>query len=143
MFITTANLQLVSTFHNIQLTSSLPYGQGACPGDTIMFTCITYGSASHAWISEEYIGTGGLQLEFATYHNPGEIASNAAEPDTYAELLVRNETLRVLKSQLHVTVTSSHPSANVSCLFVDTHEQNTTGFQLLGKFHKTNGAACA
>ena len=119
------------------LSSSLSEGQRVCPGDAISFTCVTNGSASLAWSSDDYIGQGGVQLEFASYHDPGRIARNRASPIGTQAILVskeieENETQGILESQLNVMVISDYQIATIKCLHVDTGSQETTRFQLLG-----------
>ena len=121
----------------IVLSSSLFKGQRVCPGDAIMFTCVTNGSASHAWSSDDYIGQGGVLLEFASYHDPGRIARNRASPIGTQAILVskeieENETQGILESQLNVIVTSDYQNPTIECLHVDTGYQEDTSFQLLG-----------
>ena len=121
------------------LTSSLRDGQRACPGDTITFTCVTNESASHAWISDEYIGQGGFQLEFASYHRPGKtisatgVSPTIAHATLIANVIEDNSTVGILESKLEVTVVSDYPIASIMCLHVDNGTSNTTTFQLLGK----------
>ena len=131
------NLQVATASPLVVLSSSLPEGQGVCPGDKIMFTCVTNGSASLAWISDDYIGRGGIQLEFASFDSPGKIARNRISPiGTQASLISKeieeNETQVILESQLDVIVTSDYPNPTIKCLNVDTGIQETTSFQLLG-----------
>ena len=119
------------------LSSSLSEGQRVCPGDAISFTCVTNGSASLAWSSDDYIGQGGVQLEFASYHDPGRIARNRASPIGTQAILVskeieENETQGILESQLNIVVTSDYQITIINCLHVNTGSQETTRFQLLG-----------
>ena len=137
IFITTANLQMATTSPLIMLSSSLSEGRQACPGDEITFTCLTNGSSSLAWISDDYIGQGGIQLEFASFDSPGRIARNRVSPiGTQATLVSKeieeNETQGILESQLNIIVTSDYPSPTIKCLNVDTGSQESTSFQLLG-----------
>ena len=126
----TASLQIV-------LSSRLPEGQRVCPGDQIGFTCMTNGSASLAWSSDDYINRGGIQLEFTSYHDPGRIARNRGSPiGTQAALISKeieeNETRGILESELNIIVTSDYQIATINCLHVDTATQESTRFQLLG-----------
>ena len=137
ILITAVNLQMATASPLIVLSSSLSEGQRACPGDQITFTCVTNGSASLAWISDNYIGQGGIQLEFASFDSPGKIARNRASPiGTQATLVSKeieeNETQGILESQLNVIVTSDYPSPTIKCFNVDTGSQESTNFQLLG-----------
>lgn len=120
------------------LSSSLRQGERACPGERITFTCVTNGSASHAWMSNEYIGRGGIQLEFASFDSPGEIRRNtASQGGTLARLIAKvveeNETTGLLESQLDIVVISEFPNPIISCLYVDTGSSNAASFQLLGR----------
>jgi hypothetical protein len=131
------NSQMATASPLIVLSSPLSEGQRVCPGDAIMFTCVTNGSAILAWSSDDYIGQGGVQLEFASFHQPGRIARNRASPIGTQAVLVskeieENETLGILESQLSVIVTSDYQTATIKCLHVDTGSEETTGFQLLG-----------
>lgn len=119
------------------LSTTLNGGQGACPGEKITFTCVTNGSASHAWMSDQYIGQGGIQLEFASYHNPGAILRKQVSPEgTLARLIANdieeNSTVGILESQLDIIASADYPSADITCLYVDTRTPTTTRFQLLG-----------
>ena len=135
--VTTVNSQVVTASPLIVLSSSLSDGRGVCPGDEVTFTCVTNGSASLAWSSDDYIGRGGIQLEFASYHDPGRIARNRASPiGTQATLISKeieeNETQGILESQLNVIVTADYQIATINCLHVDTATEESTRFQLLG-----------
>ena len=121
----------------ISLSSSLPDGQGVCPGDEIKFTCVTNGSGSHAWMSDEFIGRGGIQLEFASFDSPGAVRRMSTLPmGTVATLIVKeipeNETKGILESELDVKASSEYPVSNVSCLYVDSRLRSTISVQLLG-----------
>lgn len=110
-------------------------GHRPCPGDTIIFTCITNGSSSHAWRSDEYIGVGGIQLEFATFDNPGVIRTPSNNPasSTLARLVaVGNREQRVLQSKLELTVTADYNKSTISCINVDRNLTNKTTIEILG-----------
>ena len=130
------SLQTDATSPTTMLSSTLRDGHRTCPGDKVIFNCVTNGSASHAWRSDEYIGQGGIQLEFASYDSQGFIRSNpASNIGTFATLIaIENRTQGIIRSQLEITVTSDYPNATISCLHVDTGSSNTTAFQLLGTF---------
>ena len=133
----TVNSQTATASPLIILSSPLSEGQRVCPRDQITFTCVTNGSASHAWSSDEYIGQGGAQLELASYHDPGRMARNWASPIGTQAILVskeieENEIQGILESQLNIVVTSDYQITTINCLHVDTGSQETTRFQLLG-----------
>ena len=50
---------------NVTISSTIFPTQRVCPGEIITFTCVTRGSLITAWLSEEYIGAGGVRVEFA------------------------------------------------------------------------------
>ena len=122
----------------ITLSSMPPEGRGACPMDVRTFTCVTNGSATHAWQSDEYIGASasvsGEQLEFTYLDSPGDVL--AGDSPARAELIRRvlevNETVGLLESELRVTVSADYQNATISCLYVDTGNTISTSFQLLG-----------
>ena len=124
------NLQPVITSPMVSL-SGTPTGH-VCPGEVITFTCVTNGSSSHAWRSDEYIGEGGIQLEFASYDSPGDIHSNpASSADTFATLIAVEN--RTLQSQLHITVAADRSNFTIiSCMNVDADLVKNTSFQVLG-----------
>ena len=124
-------------FPQISLSSSLTDGEGVCPGDEIKFTCVTNGSGSHAWMSDEFIGRGGIQLEFASFDSPGVVRRKPTLPvGTVARLNVKdiqeNETKGILESELDVIASSEYPVSSVSCLYVDSGLRSTISVQLLG-----------
>ena len=128
--------QMATASSLIALSSPLSEGQRVCPGDAIMFTCVTNGSSILAWSGDDYIGQA-VQLEFATFHEPGRIARNRDSPIGTQAVLVskeieENETLGILESQLSIVITSDYQTATIKCLHVDTGSEETTGFQLLG-----------
>lgn len=105
-----------------------------CPGEDITFTCVTRGSPIIAWQSDEYIGEGGTQLEFATFNNQGDTDSSSVNPDTVATL-TRNSNedgVQVLESKLRVITSAEFPDASVTCVHVGTGIKNTTRFHVLG-----------
>ena len=136
---TVGNLQIApaTELPQISLSSPLPGGQGVCPGDEIKFTCVTNGSGSHAWMSDEFIGRGGIQLEFASFDSPGVVRRKPSLPmGTLARLNVKdiqeNETKGILESELNVIASSEYPVSNVSCLYVDSGLRSTRSIPLLG-----------
>ena len=102
---------------NVTISSTISSTQRVCPGERITFTCVTRGSLITAWLSEEYIGAGGVRVEFAAV-DIGE--SVQIDQDTVATLIsaeVVNST-RILTSQLTITATSQHQNPSVIHVFM-------------------------
>lgn len=103
----------------------------------MVFTCITNGSSSHAWISDEYIGVGGIQLEFAAFESPGLIRTPQNNPAslTLARLIAVDGVQGILQSKLEITVSADYKTPTIlSCLNVDRNLTNTTRIEILGMF---------
>ena len=109
-----------------------------CPGDKIVFTCITNGSSSHAWRSDEYIGIGGIQIEFAAFERPGLIRTPPSNPAslTLARLIAvenSNNVQGILQSKLEITVSADYNISTISCTNVDRNLTNSSTIEILSK----------
>ena len=119
-----------SSFECQLLTSSIPDDNLVCPGEPVTFTCVTKGSSTIAWRSEEYIEVGGTQLQFAVFNNVGDTRTSIVNPNTVATLI--NKTNEgVLVSELRIIVQSNIPMSTVTCV-TDSGAMNITSFQLTG-----------
>ena len=76
---------------------------------------MTTNSAIQAWSSEEYIGQGGIQLEFLTVNEIGRNLTSSKDSTTFALLTRVNSSADILESQLHITVSANYPRFNVTC----------------------------
>ena len=114
------------------IITTLLEGNYSCPGQEIIFTCVTNGSVVVAWSSNEYIGTGGLQLEFTSRDSVGRRITSSSNPSTFAELTMRAEGL-VTESQLHIIVSRDIPMATVTCSDVSGGSTTFISFGLLRK----------
>ena len=118
-------------------------GNISCPRDQLIFTCTVIGSGALYWGSKEYIGSGGVQLEFSTADGVGERINSSVNPDTFAILTnVTNGSTSgttVLQSKLYIL---SNQSSAVSCLTVDHGSRQSINFTVLREsmsdlvFHK-------
>jgi hypothetical protein len=96
-------------------TPQLYNGRFACPDDEITFLCETKGSSTISWSSNEYIGQGGAQLQFAaievinTKHRIGNTTATFTDKRT-------EDGVQVLQSTLRVTATSMYPNPSVTCI---------------------------
>jgi hypothetical protein len=108
----------------------------ACGNNTvIVFTCETVGAAVLVWSSEEFIGTGGIQLPFtAGANNPGDRHNSAINDHTYAVLTVndRVDGQTRLVSELHVNTTVEVPRASVTCHNQAADDPITASFTVVG-----------
>ena len=109
------------------LTSS---EEQVCPGKSVIFTCITTGSSTLAWESDEYIGAGS-QFEFRSIDNIGDIESNS---DAVATLTASDTTdgVLVLTSTLRVVSRPNTQNVSVSCRNVGLGRTNTSTIPLAG-----------
>ena len=85
--------------------------------DNIIITCVTTNSAIQAWSSEEYIGQGGIQLEFLTVDEIGRNLTSSKDSTTFALLTHVNSSADILEiqSQLHIKVSANYSRFNVTC----------------------------
>ena len=114
------------------LTSTLLEGNYTCPGQQIIITCATNPSLVVAWSSNQYIGTGGLQLEFTSGDSVGRRIPSSTNPSTFAELTMTAGGL-VTESQLHIIVSRNIPTATVTCSDVSGGSTSFISFELLRK----------
>lgn len=107
-------------------------GNLACPGDEVIFVCQTMGSSVIAWTSEEYIGSGGTQIQFAA----GVRSTNIQQIGTTIATLTGDRMengLQVLTSTLRVNVSSMYPNPSVTCHDVGNGTSKTANFNVIGK----------
>ena len=118
---------------NVTITTTFSNKQPVCPGDQVNFTCETRGSDIIAWISEEYINRGGTRVEFAAF-DVGvtmQIGQNAVITLVSADVF---NGIRVLTSQLMITVSPLYQNPSITCLHVDFLINATVSFVVPGKF---------
>jgi hypothetical protein len=115
------------------ITSTLLDGRFTCPGREVVITCATNASLVVAWSSDEYIGRGGLQLEFTSGDNVGRRLTSTTNPNTFAELTMKSGEL-VTESQLHIIVSMNIPTVTVTCSDVNGGSTSSLPFQLLRKY---------
>ena len=108
-------------------------GSLACPGDEIIFICETRGSSIIAWGSDEYIGPGGAQLQFAEVSSASDVRRGIG--NTIATLTDNRieSGVRVLTSTLRVIASSMYPNPSVTCIHIDDETSRTANFNVIGK----------
>ena len=80
-----------------------------CPGDEINCICVIEGSRILAWSSDhdQYIGTGGVELEFTAVDSAGFQRRSDINPNTLATLTSSDTDRHIITSILHVIVEPS------------------------------------
>lgn len=88
---------------------SVPQNGSTCPDEHLTFTCVARDSLILAWQSDEYIGTGGVQIQFSIHDSPGTIRQGPRSTNTVAMLLDNSHERGVptLRCQLNITVSST------------------------------------
>ena len=86
-------------------------------GQSFTFTCVTNGSRTIAWSSEELVGKGGFQLSYFIIDSLGSIKHcQAPNNASFANLTMVDSGNRVLESRLHIiNVSSTYDTATVVC----------------------------
>ena len=95
-----------------------------CPDDVINFNCVVKGARILAWISDQYIGTGGTQLELTDTASEGHEERSDVDPNVVATLTSTDSNRRTLTSTLHIIVASSD---NISNSTIVCDQRNTNG----------------
>ena len=118
------NSTLHSTFYGVNF---------AYDGEMVTFTCVARNSTLIAWSSNEYIGSDGLRLEFASIERVG---TNRFAPNfgTTAQLVdsFREDGRVILVSQLNITVPSVYQISSITCHNIGMGTTAMTSFQLAG-----------
>lgn len=125
---------MIST-QTVNVNSTLCDGEVACAYSNITFTCVTRGSNSLSWNSEDYIGPGNAELGFSTLSNEGATSVSSTFPMTVATLIqvFDDGQAIVLVSTLDIVVTSASPSLkSITCQHNDDGLTNTTSFYVIG-----------
>ena len=86
-----------------------------CSQSEVNFTCAVEGAQTLAWMSDEYIGSGGDHLAFSIEHRNGTEKSNERVNGTYA-LLVGTDGEGKLVSILHLYMQFN---GTVTCMVLD------------------------
>lgn len=121
---------------NSQIISSSQFdGRPLCPGQVVNLTCVTRGSPTIAWSSDQYIDEGGNSLEFGPRNSVGNTLNSPINPNTTVTFIDRSviDGVEVLESQLRIIITPEFPSASVSCVVLNGSE-DIVRFQVLGMY---------
>ena len=112
----------------IRLCSSVQNVSIVCPGQTLIFTCVTVRSRSIAWSSDEYVSGSGNQLFFGVGERLGLTKPSPANNASFAQLTGVNDSdtgMIVLESQLHIVVSNKYNSSEIIC-YNNAHGLNET-----------------
>ena len=103
----------------------------AFTNEDVNFTCVIRQSNNMRWTSEQYIGTGGRQLEFASVEPVGSTRTAPGNNQTVAKLISVSDS--VIISQLHIRIQSStFPIASVQCHDTGVGTNASIRFRLAG-----------
>ena len=104
------------------IRSAIPWGKFMCPGDELIFTCVTRGSQTTAWTSDEYVEPG-TELDFGVFNIIGDTRTSPVNQSTVATLINNNNENGVvlLKSELRIACS------------IDNRNKKNISVQLLGK----------
>ena len=86
---------------NGQTLSSNLTGEPLCPGEIVIFTCETRGSAILAWTSDEYIESDGTRMELATFNDVGDTRTSPINSNTVATLIDKTNEMELMYWYLH------------------------------------------
>ena len=108
----------------------------ACPGEEILFECVTIGSQILAWMSEDYIGQG-TALNLTHISRTGAPAE-ALHSETSAMLMdvSIDKGSSKLTAMLKITVLESikEKTHSVACLNIDVGTNTTVSFGVDGMY---------
>jgi hypothetical protein len=117
----------------IMVTSNISTSETVCPGNIVIFTCTTRGSAIISWTGDDYVGD---QIGFNAANMVGDERQGSAAPNTIATLI--NNTLDdvdgtpVLVSQLQINVSTVSSNQSVICIHNSNGIRKTFAFQVIG-----------
>ena len=115
------------------VTSDISTGENVCPGDIVVFTCTTRGSAIISWTGDDYVGD---QIGFNTANMVGDTRQGSTNLNTVATLINNTfDTTPVLVSQLQITVSTVSSNQSVICIHNSDGIRETVTFQVIG-MHK-------
>ena len=109
---------IVPQCHCQRISSSIRSGQPVCPGDEIVLICKMSDSATLTWTNLDYIGQTDKDLKFVHLNDEGHTLYGATYATTVAKL-TRNilyNNIRVLESELRITIRSDVDSTSVGCV---------------------------
>lgn len=88
----------------VLITSVVPNQSQFCPREEVTITCVTRGSPTLNWRSNEYIEAVGNSLTLASFNKPGHTVPSSVNMDTNATLVSKSieNGEQVLVSQLRI-----------------------------------------
>ena len=134
-----ATLPMAVSPQLITLTSTVSREEIVCPGEEVIFTCITRESAIIIWMSTtmSYIGD---QIEFTTENMVNETRRSSIDSNTVATLvknIIENGT-QVLESQLQIVMSSVSLNPSITCIHGSNNIPVTSIFHVLGELQECN-----
>ena len=116
------NSTLHSTFYGVHF---------AYVGETVTFTCVTRGSNGIAWSSDEYIGSGGVRLEFIPIDMEGATQPVGQTVATLVRVSYEDGEI-ILVTQLQISVESTFQTTSITCHSLGNDAVNTISFLTAG-----------
>ena len=123
--------QALSQELNSTLHSTLYGVQVAYVGEIVTFTCVVRQSNSMGWMSKEYIGTGGQQLEISAA-DPVNTSQTAIGDHQTVATLTSAIVDKVIISQLRVKIKPGDQTASIQCRNISDNTITSTTFLLAG-----------
>ena len=119
----------------ISVNNTLPSDYEVCPGEEVIFTCVVQGPHL-AWSSEEYIGSGGKQLEFGARDHERLNKTVKINSLSTVTLLNISETSGVttITSQLKIIASAMYPTNSVVCHDVAAGNPQSVDFNTAGEY---------
>ena len=122
----------------VLITSVVPNQSLFCPREEVNITCVTRGSPTLTWTSNEYNKDGGNSLTLASFNQLGYSVRSPVNSDTIATLINKSNNTengeQVLVSQLRIITLANFSISSITCLH-DDGSMNSTGVQVLGKVY--------
>ena len=122
----------VNSQNLIIVTSTISADQAVCPGEVVIFTCVTRQSAVITWTSDTYIGD---QIGFDFASNVNETRMGSVDRNTVATLLNNTDEdgVPVLVSQLRIIVSTVSSNPTVTCVHGSDGIPHPSTFQVIGE----------
>ena len=116
---------------NVTLISTLIDGHIAYSGQQLVFTCIARGATILQWSSNEYISSGGHNIQILNSPSGMDVTRGSAHA-TLVNTTMENGT-PVLVSELRILVSSQYPIATIKCDDNGHGSNDNITFHLAGK----------
>jgi hypothetical protein len=135
---------LFSAFMTTEASQSVmldPINITRCPGDEVNLTCkvhaVHHRHVHLIWMSDEYIGTHGQQLEFWEHSKHGKEKRSQIDSNAVATLVIANDS--VIESQFRIIVNTS---STIICKDGSSGSSSSSTIDMIGKSTSTLAGVC-